>query len=142
MKNFPLKVAVVLALAASILAWAQADSLINGMEGDNVRRILVDSAGRLRTNESHGSCTNTTTTISTTAAACPATPRSDRSSILIQLIQAGETLRITADGTDASATNGIQLSSGGSYDDDLLGTVSTNCRCSASSCQVLTVECP
>ena len=138
-----------LALIAIILLSAQTEVQMNGADSsENVRRVLVDSSGRLVTSATgglgaHGACTNTTMNVGTTGTACPASPRSDRNSILIQLIQSGETLRITSDGaTTASATQGVEVSSGGSYTDDLLGSVSANCRCSAATCSVMIVECP
>ena len=141
---------ITLALLTVILLSGQADQLINGMDSsDNVRRILVDSSGRLVTSTtsggsgSHGACTVSTFNIGTTGAACPTTARSDRASILIQLIQSGESMTITNDGlTVATATAGVQIQSGGTFDDDLLGTVATNCRCTAATCSVRTLECP
>lgn len=149
LRSFAIRIAVVLGLIASILAWAQADQLINGIDSsDNVRRVLVDSSGRIVTSAtsggsgSHGACVNTTLNVGTTGTACPGTPRADRSSILIQLVQAGESLTIETGGGTATATVGAQISNGGSYEDDLLGTVSVSCRCTAATCSVRVVECP
>lgn len=148
MKNFALKVAIVLALGLSIVVLAQTDTLINGMEGDNVRRILVDSSGRIITSTTsggsggHAACTQTVMNVGTTGTACPPTARSDRSSILVQLIQTGETMVISVDGSVATATNGVQISSGGTYEDSLLGTATTSCRCTAATCSARILECP
>ena len=91
----------------------------------------------------HGACVNTTMNVGTTGTACPATASTTRGSILIELVQTGETLTVTSDGaTAATATVGIQVSDTGTYRDNLVGTVSTNCRCSAATCSVRIVECP
>lgn len=140
------RVVVAAGLLFGLFTFAQNDTLINGVDtSGNVLRILVDTSGRLVTEGAHGACTNTTMNVGTTGTACPPTPRASRSSILIQLVQAGETLTVMSNGDPgnlATATNGVQVSSGGSYDDDLAGTVSTNCRCSAATCSVRIVECP
>lgn len=137
--------ATVLALLLfGALVFAQNDALINGIDSSgNVVRILVDSTGRLVTEGAHAACTNTTMNVGTTGTACPPTAQTGRGSILIQLVQAGETLTVTADGASvATATVGVQISSGGSYADTLAGTVSTSCRCSAATCSVRILECP
>lgn len=137
-------VAVIAALAAfPLVAWAQQEFLMTGQDSSgNTRIVRVDSNGNLSTGASHTACVNTTMNVGTTGTACPASPLSSRSSVLIQLVQTGETLTVTSDGTAASATAGVQISSGATYSDDLLGTVSTNCRCSAATCSVRIVECP
>ena len=115
--------------------------------------VKVDSAGRLLTTSTsspsgaaagtHGACTNTTMNVGTTGTACPAVARTNRASIMIQLNQAGETLRVTSDGsTVATATVGVAVASGATYTDNLAGTVSTNCRCTAATCEVVLTECP
>ncbi len=91
----------------------------------------------------HRACTNTTMNVGTTGTACPASARSDRATLMIELVQTGETLTITTDGaTTASATDGIAISSGGTYTDNLAGTVAASCRCTAATCSVRIVECP
>ena len=55
----------------------------------------------------------------------------------------GFALRVTSDGsTTATATLGAAVASGATYEDNLAGTVSTNCRCTAATCEVVIVECP
>ena len=126
------------------LVLAQGEVLMTGLDSSgNVRTVLLDSAGRLVTEGAHGACVNTTMNVGTTGTACPASPSTSRGSILIQLVQSGETLTVTADGTSAAtATVGAQIASGSTYSDDLVGTVSTSCRCSAATCSVRIVECP
>lgn len=147
-------IAVIAALGTHpLVAWAQQEFLMTGQDSSgNTRTVLVDSSGRVLTNSgssstsvsgTHGACTNTTMNVGTTGTACPASQRSDRSSITIQLVQSGETLTITTDGaTTATATDGIQISSGGQYGDTLAGSVAPSCRCSAATCSVRVVECP
>lgn len=143
-KSFLVGLAVVAALGTfPLIAWAQQEFLMTGQDSSgNTRVVRVDSNGNLATGASHSQCTNTTMNVGTTGTACPATQLSTRSNILIQLIQSGETLTITTDGTAASSTAGIQITSGATYSDDLLGTVTPNCRCSAATCSVRIVQCP
>lgn len=137
------RVAVVAAFFFTFFAFAQNDVLVNGMDSSgNVQRLLLESSGRL-TSPTHGACINTTMNVGTTGTACPATASSGRSSLLIQLVQSGETLTITTDGaTVATATAGVEIESGGIYTDNLSGTVAASCRCSAATCSVRIVECP
>jgi len=149
--------AVACVLLQPLVAWAQQEVLIVGSTTDsppNSVTVKVDSNGYLLTTASgstpsgaasgtHGACTNTTMNVGTTGTACPAAPRADRVSILIQLNQSGETLRITSDGaTAATSTIGAALANGSSYSDNLAGTVSANCRCTSATCEVVIVECP
>lgn len=93
--------------------------------------------------KSHGACTNTTLNVGTTGTACPASARSDRSTIMIELVQTGETLTVTTDGTTtATATAGVAVADGSAYTDNLAGTVAASCRCTAATCSVRVVECP
>ena len=148
-------IALTIALFAwPLIAWAQQEVLLTGQDSSgNTRIVLVDSNGRILTNTStsstatvsgtHVGCTNTTMNVGTTGTACPASQRSDRASILIQLVQSGETLTVTTDGvTAATATVGSQLVSGDSYADTLAGTVVPSCRCTAATCSVRITECP
>ena len=141
-----LLIAVIAALATfPLIAWAQQEVLMVGQDSSgNSRIVRTDTSGNLLSNESgsHAACTNTTLNVGTSGTACPPTQRSDRSSILIQLVQSGETLRVTTDGTTAAAATGISVASGLAYTDPLVGTVSPSCRCSAATCQVNIVECP
>lgn len=154
---FILLIGVIAALGAfPLIAWAQQEAMITGQDPNGVTRmVLVDTSGRIYTNSNtstsssltvvgtHGACTNTTLNIGTTGADCPTTQRTSRSNILIQLVQSGETLTITTDGsTTATATAGIQITSGASYSDNLAGSVAPSCRCTAATCSVRIVECP
>ena len=145
---------VVLAVAVPF-AWAQQEVQMYGVDpSSNVIRVRTDTNGYLITSTSastpsgaasgsHGACTNTTMNVGTTGTACPASPRADRVSVLIQLVQTGETLTVTSDGsTTATATVGVQVSHDSVYTDTLAGTVSANCRCSAATCSVRIAECP
>lgn len=150
--------ALALALFAyPLIAWAQQEVMMVGQDSSgNSRMVLVDSSGRILTNAgssssgssgsavgTHGACTNTTMNVGTTGTACPPTQRLDRSSILIQLVQSGETLTVTTDNaTLATATIGAQVSSGSSYSDQLGGAVTPHCRCTAATCSVRIVQCP
>lgn len=135
----------------------QQEVMITGQTSDSpkeTRTVHVDDDGNLIVSTSastpagaaagtHGACTNTTMNVGTTGTACPPTPRADRASILIALSQSGETLTVTSDGTTtATATDGIPVASGGGYTDNLAGTVSTSCRCTAATCSVRIAECP
>lgn len=131
------------------LALGQQEVLMTGQDSSgNTRVVRTDVNGNIIANGSagststHGACTNTTMNVGTTGTACPATPRADRASLLIVLTQSGETLTVTSDGTAASATSGIPVADGSGYTDNLAGTVSTNCRCTAATCSVRIVECP
>lgn len=139
-----------------LLAWAQAEVLLTGQDSSgNTRIVKVDSSGNLLTATSaassssstsptaHAACTNTTMNVGTTGTNCPSSARTDRSTISIQLIQSGETLRITSDGaTVATATLGVQIGNTDVYNDNLVGTVNTSCRCTAGTCAVIVTECP
>lgn len=127
-----------------LAAWAQQEVLMTGQDSSgNTRVARVDSNGNLGTNVVHGACTNTTMNVGTTGTPCPATQLSNRSSIVIQLVQSGETMNVTTDGmTTATATAGINVVSGGTYSDNLAGSVAPSCRCSAATCSVRIVECP
>ena len=142
-KSFFLGLGVLAAFCVyPLIAWAQQEFLMTGQDSSGTTRIVrVDSNGNLATGASHPQCTNTTMNVGTTGTSCPASQLSTRSSILIQLVQTGETLTVTTDGPAASATAGIQISSGSTYSDDLLGTVAPNCRCTAATCSVRVVEC-
>ena len=132
-------------IALPLLAWAQQEVLMTGQDSaGTTRTVSLDTSGQVHTKSvGHLGCTNTTMNVGTTGTACPASPRTDRTSLLIQLIQTGETLTVTSDGTTtASATEGAQLASGETYADNLLGSVSTSCRCTAATCSVRIVECP
>lgn len=139
------------------IAWAQQEVMMTGQTSDNppqTRTIHVDTNGNLITSSSnstpagaaagtHGACTHTTMTIGLAGTTCPPATRADRSSILIQLVQAGQNLRVTEDGvTVAAAAVGINVPDGSSFNDNLAGTVSTSCRCDAAACQVNIDECP
>lgn len=136
----------------NMVAWAQTvvDQGQPGTQGPwpvTLSASLGD--GGTSTNGSHGACTNWTMNVGTSSVPCPgdggtsgSVARSSRASILIELVQTGETLTITSDGTAASATAGIAISSGGTYYDNLSGSAVTNCRCTAATCSVRTTECP
>lgn len=140
---------VLTALAVSVMAWAQTTVKANQGQPGTQGPWPVTSTGTtgvdggISVGGTHGACTPTTMNVGTTGTACPATARGDRGSIMIQLVQSGETLTITSDGTTtATATDGIAISSGGTYTDNLRGTVAANCRCTAATCSVRIVECP
>ncbi len=118
--------------------------VISGTVPGASSRVSGPDGGAVQTQTAaHVACTNTTMNVGTTGTACPASARADRSSIFIQLIQSGETLRITTDGTTtATSTAGAQISSGEAYTDNLAGTVAASCRCTAATCAVMIVECP
>lgn len=135
------------------IAWAQQQVQMTALDSNgNLTIIRTDANGNLVTSTSstpsgaaagtHGACTNTKMTIGTTGTACPPAPRADRASILIQLVQSGQNLRVTSDGTVASSTNGINVSDGNTYTDNMAGTVNFSCRCDAASCETDIVECP
>lgn len=132
------------------VAWAQQEILITGQDSSgNTRVVRTDSSGNILTSTpgstagAHGACTNTTMNVGTSATLCPPAARADRSSILIQLTQSGETLRVVTDGTNtASATQGAAIADGSAYNDNLAGTVNTSCRCTAVTCAVNITECP
>lgn len=139
-----------------ILAFAQQEVLFTGQDSSgNTRIVKVDSSGNLLTSAAaassssaasptaHAACTNTTMNVGTTGTNCPSSARTDRSTISIQLIQSGETLTITSDGaTVATATIGMQIGNTDVFNDTLVGTVNTNCRCTAATCSIRVVECP
>lgn len=132
--------------AYPLVAWAQQEVLLTGQDSSgNTRIVAVDSAGRVSTNNSasHGACVNTTMNVGTTGTACPVTALSARSTVLVQLVQAGETLTVTSDGaTAADSAVGMAITSGNTYSDNLVGTVGLSCRCTAATCSVRIVECP
>lgn len=136
------------------IAWAQQEVMMTGKDSSgNTRAVRTDANGNIITSSAsstpsgaasgtHGACTHTTMNVGTTGTACPPTPRTDRASILIQLVQAGETLTVTADGsTAATSTVGVAVADGSAYTDNLAGTVSANCRCTAATCSVRVQEC-
>lgn len=133
-----------------LYAWAQEEVLMTGQDPTGrTLAVRVDSSGNLIANPStaataatHGVCVNTTMTIGTSSVACPTTPLATRSSILIQLNQSGQNLRVTSNGAAATSTFGIKVPDGSSYNDNLVGTVSTQCICDAASCELDIVECP
>lgn len=139
-----IKLAIVLVIVIPLLVWAQQEVLMTGQDSSgNTRVARVDSSGNLGTNVTHGACRNTTMNVGTTGTPCPATQLSGRTSIVIQLVQSGETMNVTTDGVStATATVGINVVSGGSYSDNLVSTVAPSCRCTASTCSVRIVECP
>ena len=114
-------VAVIAALAAfPLIAWAQQEILMTGQDSSgNTRIVRVDASGNLSTEGALGACSNTTMNVGTTGTACPPTQNSARASVLIQLVQSGETLTITTDGSTATATAGAQITSGATYTDSL-----------------------
>lgn len=138
-----------------LVAYAQQEVMMTGQDSAGTTRVVrTDTSGNIITSGSsstpsgaaagtHGACKNTTMNVGTTGTACPATPRTDRASVMIQLNQSGETLRVTTDGTTtATAALGAKVTDGSTYSDSLAGTVSANCRCSAATCEVVIVECP
>lgn len=109
----------------------------------------TDAGSTLVATAAHGACTNRTQNVGTSSIPCPGDGgsatgqgRSDRATVLIQLVQSGETLTITEDTTAASATSGIAIGSGGTFSDNLKGSIDAQCRCTAATCSVRTVECP
>ena len=155
-KNLYLTFGLFVVLAVAVpLAWAQAEQQILARDpsGDIVP-IRVDESGNLITSTSsttpsgaasgtHGACTNTTMNVGTTGTACPPAQRADRVTIMIQLVQAGESINITTDGTTtATATDGMNVTSSGTYNDTLAGTIAPSCRCTVATCSVRITECP
>jgi hypothetical protein len=134
-------------------AWAQSQVLANqgrpGNQGSWPVTITGTGAdggttsGGVVTVGAHGACTETTMNVGTTGTACPAAARGDRTSVIVQLVQTGETLTVTEDGvTAATATAGTAISSGGTLTDNLSGLVNMSCRCTAATCSVRVRECP
>lgn len=146
--------AAVAAVLVGGIALAQQEVLMTGQDSTGTTRaVRTDSNGNIITSGSsstptgaasgtHGACTNTTMNVGTTGTACPAVPMVNRTSLMIQLNQTGQNLRVTANGQAATATLGINVPSGNSYNDNLAGTVNASCRCDAATCEVSIVECP
>ncbi len=148
--------ALLAAIFVAGIVIAQDQIQIQGVDSSSVvRLVLVDSAGRVVTTTdstsassgtaaaAHAACTNTTMNVGTTGTACPAVARTDRRTVSVQLVQAGQVLRITSDGsTVATATAGLQIGSSDVYSDNLLGSVPLSCRCDAATCAVMIAECP
>lgn len=150
-------VLVTLLILVPILALAQEVILTAKDPTGKIIQVRTDSNGYLFANTnagsgtssstvspaSHDACTNTTMNVGTTGTACPPTPRTNRSTLTIQLIQAGQLLTVTSDGTTvATATAGLQLSSSDVFNDSLAGNVNASCRCDAATCSVRITECP
>jgi hypothetical protein len=133
------------ALLYTVSAWAQMEVLVTGTDDAGYTRTAkVDSEGNIQTVAgTHAACTHTATTVTTSATAVPASARTDRRNILVQLITAtGQTMTCTADGMSATTARGLQVGAGEAISISLRGSVQVSCVCSLGECDARAMECP